>query len=182
MAEENTMLRIVKAQRDRAIELGYEGEKAATRVVFDCEELAEIFGSGEAELTVTLPGSGMTFVAQIAQDEDDVLWDIDPVWTQQAGYGECQLNWFVSGTLAKSAVYMTHVKKSLSKGGKAEIPGPSYVESVHTAGKSAQQAEAAARPDPVRPAAAPPAAPQPPVQPQPPANAPLPPQPEDLYD
>lgn len=137
-------IRIVDADPSGVIELGMQGEKNATRVVFDCSDLAQSFGTGEAELAVMNPNSCKTYVAKITQDGSSVRWDIGTEWTQTAGYGECQLSWFVGGVLAKSIVYTTHVKKSLGEGTPADAPEPDYVESVHKAGKYAEQAEAAA--------------------------------------
>lgn len=137
-------IRIVDADPSGVIELGMQGEKNATRVVFDCSDLAQSFGTGEAELAVMNPKSCKTYVAKITQDGSSVRWDIGTEWTQTAGYGECQLSWFVGGVLAKSIVYTTHVKKSLGEGTHADSPEPGYVESVHKAGKYAEQAEEAA--------------------------------------
>lgn len=135
-------MRIVKATTEEPIQLGRQGETGVTRVKFNLLLLIQQYGQGTAQLLVKRAGEDVVYPAVISQSDTKALWDIGAEWTDKAGRGYCELNWYVGDKLAKSEIYRTHVQKSLEGEAMDDAPDPAanYVEQVLDAAQRAEDA------------------------------------------
>lgn len=106
-------MRIVKVRENRTIDLGRQGEKEVTKVIFDVSSFIALFGQGVAKLEVVLPNGSEVYTAAIEQNENTVTWIAGPEWTERDGFGKCQLTWTMGKRIAKSGIYSTYVSPAL---------------------------------------------------------------------
>ena len=83
------------------IPIGFVGENAYTRVIFDCKKIYEDYPSAIAGLSVE-PPTGDAYPAVVEKDGTDVVWDIDDSDVVYDGYGAIQLTFTVDEMVAKS--------------------------------------------------------------------------------
>ena len=113
------------------IPLGRQGENRATRVIFDCTGLVQLYGDGTAELLHELK-SGTVYPVAIKQDGTSVSWIVTASDTATVGAGRAELRWYVGDTLAKSAKFRTSVSSALADSATETPPEPqkSWVDKV----------------------------------------------------
>lgn len=81
----------------------------------------ETYGAGTFQLLVKRNGDVAPYPAVIEADEAHVFWDVTAADVRYPGSGRCELNYFVGDVLAKSAVWITTVSRSLA-GEDEEVP------------------------------------------------------------
>lgn len=113
------------------IQLGRCGENLATRVIFDCTGLVQLYGDGTAELLHELK-DGTVYPVAIKQDGTSVSWTVSASDTATVGAGRAELRWYVGDTLAKSAKFRTSVSSALADSTTETPPEPqkSWVDKV----------------------------------------------------
>lgn len=139
-------MRIVQAERGKAICLGRKGENLARQVVFDIYEWQEMYGEGVARLVAQRMGDDAPYPCVIEMDGNHVIWTITSADTARPGrYGKCELSYCVGDTLVKSATYQTLVGDAMVEASE-EPPEPyqDWVEQVLAAGEEAENAAGAA--------------------------------------
>lgn len=102
------------------IEIGHQGEHLSRCVCFDLSELKETFGEGRFEIAVKRPTESLIYLAsEIDEIGEYAVWKLTSSDTAIAGFGRCEMRYYVDDILCKTDVYTTRLFPSLS----AE-PGP----------------------------------------------------------
>ena len=104
------------ANQSVPIRLGYAGENEVLRVGFDLSSLKSLFPGGHPLLVVTRPADQDAYQVSLEIADDFGWWTVSNVDTEQAGYGSCQINWYIGNQLAKSEQYLFFVNKALASG------------------------------------------------------------------
>lgn len=112
------------------IRLGRQGENLATVVVFDVSGFRTNFGDGHATLVHKRSGDKEPYPVSVAQINDNVCWIVRDGDLAKEGIGECELQWIVNKTLAKSITYKTLVLKSISKSESDEDPAKPWYQQI----------------------------------------------------
>ena len=139
--------------RNDTIVLGRVGEHLAQAIVFDCSAFVQLYGMGTAVLYARLP-SGEKYPVPVVQDGSTVTWAVRAADLGIAGLGRGELQWLVNDAVAKTHVFRTRIRESLT-GTDVEAPPVPYqdwVDSVTTqaaaavtsANNAAQSAQTAA--------------------------------------
>ena len=104
------------ANQSVPIRLGYAGENKALRIGFDLSSLKSSFPGGHPLLVVKRPADIDTYPVSLEIADDFGWWTVSNVDTEQAGYGSCQIHWYLGNQLAKSEQYLFFVNKTLAAG------------------------------------------------------------------
>ena len=96
--------------------LGYAGENEVLRVGFDLSSLKSLFPGGHPLLVVKRPADQDAYPVSLEITDDFGWWTVSNVDTEQAGYGSCQIHWYIGNQLAKSEQYSFFVNKALASG------------------------------------------------------------------
>lgn len=133
------------AESGATILLGRERENAARQIVFDCAPWRALYGPGTIVLLAERSGDERPYPAALAAEGDEAVWTVSAADTARPGYGRCELQYHVGGTLAKSQVWRTFVAAALGEAD-GEVPEPEerWIETVTAAGASAVSAAAEA--------------------------------------
>ena len=93
----------VMASQMSAILLGHSGENGAVRVAFDLTSFQKAFPGGQPLLLVRRYADTTAYPAPLTVEEQTAYWTVGAADTARAGYGQCELQWYLEdGTLAKS--------------------------------------------------------------------------------
>ena len=109
------------ANQSVPIRLGYAGENEVLRVGFDLSSLKSLFPGGHPLLVVKRPADHEAYPVSLEIADDFGWWTVSNVDTEQAGYGSCQIHWYLGNQLAKSEQYSFFVNKALV-GGSTQPP------------------------------------------------------------
>lgn len=104
------------ANQSVPIRLGYAGENEVLRVGFDLSSLKSLFPGGHPLLVVKRPADHEAYPVSLEIADDFAWWTVSNVDTEQAGYGSCQIHWYLGNQLAKSEQYSFFVNKALAAG------------------------------------------------------------------
>ena len=104
------------ADQSVPIRLGYAGENEALRIRFDLSSLKSSFPGGHPLLVVKRPADIDAYPVSLEIIDDFGWWTVSNVDTEQAGYGSCQIHWYLGNQLAKSEQYLFFVNKALVAG------------------------------------------------------------------
>lgn len=104
------------ANQSVPIRLGYAGENEVLRVGFDLTSLKNLFPGGHPLLAVKRPADREAYPVSLEITDDFGWWTVSNVDTEQAGYGSCQIHWYLGNQLAKSEQYSFFVNKALAAG------------------------------------------------------------------
>ena len=104
------------ANQSVPIRLGYAGENEVLRVGFDLSSLKSLFPGGHPLLVVKRPADVDAYPVSLEIADDFGWWTVSNVDTEQAGYGSCQIHWYLGDQLAKSEQYSFFVNKALAAG------------------------------------------------------------------
>lgn len=104
------------ANQSVPIRLGYAGENEVLRVGFDLTSLKNLFPGGHPLLAVKRPADREAYPVSLEITDDFGWWTVSNVDTEQAGYGSCQIHWYLGNQLAKSEQYSLFVNKALAAG------------------------------------------------------------------
>ena len=96
----------VMASQMSAILLGHSGENGAVRVAFDLTAFQKAFPGGQPLLLVRRYADTTAYPAPLTVEEQTAYWTVGAADTARAGYGQCELQWYLEdGTLAKSDLF-----------------------------------------------------------------------------
>lgn len=104
------------ANQSVPIRLGYAGENEVIRIGFDLSSLKSLFPGGHPLLVVKRPADIDAYPVSLEIADDFGWWTVSNVDTEQAGYGSCQIHWYLGNQLAKSEQYSFFVNKALAAG------------------------------------------------------------------
>ena len=104
------------ASQSVPIRLGYAGENEVLRIGFDLSSLKSSFPDGHPLLVVKRPADIDAYPVSLEITDDFGWWTVSNVDTEQAGYGSCQIHWYLGNQLAKSEQYLFFVNKALAAG------------------------------------------------------------------
>ena len=104
------------ASQSVPIRLGYVGENEALRIGFDLSSLKSSFPGGHPLLVVKHPININAYPVSLEIVDDFGWWTVSNVDTEQAGYGNCQIQWYLGNQLTKSEQYLFFVNKALTTG------------------------------------------------------------------
>lgn len=97
------------------VDLGRQGENAATEVIFDYRAWRDEYGEGEPSLIHKRSTDADPYPVDVSYGENYVVWTVSTADTEVIGDGECELVYTVDGTVVKSRQWATKVKRSLFK-------------------------------------------------------------------
>ena len=127
---------------NETIVLGRVGEHLAQAIVFDCSAFAQLYGMGTAVLYARLP-SGEKYPVPVVQDGSTVTWAVRAADLGTAGLGRGELQWIVNDAVAKTQVFRTRIRKSLT-GTDVESPPVPYQDWVDSVTQRSETAASAA--------------------------------------
>lgn len=104
------------ANQSVPIRLGHAGENEVLRIGFDLSSLKSSFSGGHPLLVVKRPADIDAYPVSLEIADDFGWWTVSNVDTEQAGYGSCQIHWYLGNQLAKSEQYSFFVNKALAAG------------------------------------------------------------------
>lgn len=114
------------------IYLGLQGENLAREIAFDINAFYSEYGSGGTFLLLAQRnGDAAPYSAAIAVQGNELLWSPSNTDTAKAGYGKCELQYYIGSRLVKSAVWQTFTSAALDEGNAAApTPWASWVDDV----------------------------------------------------
>ena len=110
----------IKATHKCPIPLGRTGENEAVRIAFTLAPFEEVFPGGTPALLVKRKGDAAAYPVTLTVDGLTAYWTVTSADTDKAGFGQCELQWYLGDTLAKSNKFDFIVIPSLEAG--AEPP------------------------------------------------------------
>ena len=121
----------MKATHRAPIKLGHTGENEAVRVAFSLLPFKETFPDGVPALLARRKGDAAAYPVPLAVEEYTAYWTVTSADTEKAGFGQCELQWIVGNTLAKSDKFDFFVTKALEAGAEApDAPSKAWFEAI----------------------------------------------------
>lgn len=122
-----------KATHRAPIKLGHTGENEAVRVAFSLLPFKETFPDGVPALLARRKGDAAAYPVPLTIEADTAYWAVTRADTEKAGFGQCELQWIVGNTLAKSDKFDFFVAKALEAGAEApDAPSKAWFEAIQT--------------------------------------------------
>lgn len=132
----------IQATTARPIKLGHTGENEAVRVAFTLLPFVEAFPGGRPALIVKRNGDSAAYPVDLEIDGNTVYWAVSSADTAKHGNGQCELQWYVGDTIAKSNIFTFVVVQAL--GPETETPPDPYQDWLDKGVAAKTAAEAAA--------------------------------------
>lgn len=110
----------IKATHKYPIPLGRTGENEAARIAFTLAPFEEVFPGGTPALLVKRKGDSAAYPVTLTVEGLTAYWTVTSADTDKAGFGQCELQWHLGDTLAKSNKFDFIVVPALEAG--AEPP------------------------------------------------------------
>lgn len=110
----------IKATHKCPIQLGRTGENEAVRIAFTLAPFEEVFPGGTPALLVKRKGDAAAYPVTLTVEGLTAYWKVTSADTDKAGFGQCELQWYLGDTLAKSNKFDFIVIPALETG--AEPP------------------------------------------------------------
>lgn len=121
----------IKATHRAPIKLGHTGENEAVRVAFSLLPFKETFPDGVPSLLARRKGDASAYPVPLTIEADTAYWAVTRADTEKAGFGQCELQWLVGNTLAKSDKFDFFVVKALEAGAEApDAPSKAWFEAI----------------------------------------------------
>lgn len=121
----------IKATHRAPIKLGHTGENEAVRVAFSLLPFKETFPDGVPALLARRKGDAAAYPVPLTIEADTAYWSVTRADTEKAGFGQCELQWIVGNTLAKSDKFDFFVVKALEAGAEApDAPSKAWFEAI----------------------------------------------------
>ena len=121
----------IKATHRAPIKLGHTGENEAVRVAFSLLPFKETFPDGVPSLLARRKGDAAAYPVPLTIEADTAYWAVTLADTEKAGFGQCELQWIVGNTLAKSDKFDFFVVKALEAGAEApDAPSKAWFEAI----------------------------------------------------
>lgn len=96
------------------IVLGRCGENKVLQIRINIQGLIDNFGEGNAVLVHKRSMDSVPYLVPIERDGSEVVWTVTSGDTNYAGVGECEIRWLVDDAVAKTIIYKTIVRPSLT--------------------------------------------------------------------
>lgn len=112
------------AAENRVIYLGRRGENLANTIEIDASPMRKEFPECTFLLMVQRPGESSAYSAAIAIDGDVVSWPLTNADTGIAGDGCAEMRAMVGDTIAKTALFRTHIDESMNLPQEETPPAP----------------------------------------------------------
>ena len=123
----------IKATHRAPIKLGHTGENEAVRVAFSLLPFKETLPDGVPSLLARRKGDASAYPVPLTIEADTAYWAVTLADTEKAGFGQCELQWIVGNTLAKSDKFDFFVVKALEAGAEApDAPSKAWFEAIQT--------------------------------------------------
>lgn len=103
----------INATMSQIIKIGHQGENKAVQVAFDLTPFQSAFSGGHPQLVVRRPGDQSGYPVALIVDGSQAIWIVSASDTEKSGRGQCELQWFVGDTLAKSDKYNVLIYSSI---------------------------------------------------------------------
>ena len=132
----------IQATTARPIKLGHTGENEAVRVAFTLLPFVEAFPGGRPALIVKRNGDSTAYPVDLEIDGNTAYWAVSSADTAKHGNGQCELQWYVGDTIAKSNIFTFVVVQAL--GPETETPPDPYQDWLDKGVAAKTAAEAAA--------------------------------------
>lgn len=110
----------IKATHKCPIPLGRTGENEAARIAFTLAPFEEVFPGGTPALLVKRKGDSAAYPVTLTVEGLTAYWTVTSADTDKSGFGQCELQWHLGDTLAKSNKFDFIVVPALEAG--AEPP------------------------------------------------------------
>ena len=110
----------IEALGSTMLHIGHTGENEAVRASFSLLPFKEAFPDGTPALLVRRKGDAEAYPVTLTVEGDMAYWTVTSADTEKAGFGQCELQWYVGQTLAKSDKFDFLVAQALEAG--AEPP------------------------------------------------------------
>nr|DAG07775.1 MAG TPA: collagen triple helix repeat protein [Caudoviricetes sp.] len=121
----------MKATHRAPIKLGHTGENEAVRVAFSLLPFKGTFPDGVPSLLARRKGDAAAYPVPLTIEADTAYWSVTRADTEKAGFGQCELQWIVGNTLAKSDKFDFFVVKALEAGAEApDAPSKAWFEAI----------------------------------------------------
>lgn len=112
------------AAENRVIYLGRRGENLANTIEIDASPMRKEFPECTFLLMVQRPGESSAYSAAITMDGDVVSWPLTNADTGIAGDGCAEMRAMVGDTIAKTALFRTHIDESMNLPQEETPPAP----------------------------------------------------------
>lgn len=106
----------IKATHKYPIPLGRTGENEAARIAFTLAPFEEVFPGGTPALLVKRKGDSAAYPVTLTVEGLTAYWTVTSADTDKAGFGQCELQWHLGDTLAKSNKFDFIVVPALEAG------------------------------------------------------------------
>lgn len=135
------MEKIILVETAQRLLLGQQGEHLARAITFDFTSWKNQYGEGSIQLQVQRPGTDDPYPVPLQIDDTLATWNIEQRDTVEAGEGKLQLLYIVSGEImAKSHIFITSIKASLSQPGSVSPVEQAFLDKVVQAAGEAEKA------------------------------------------
>ena len=106
----------IKATHKCPIPLGRTGENEAARIAFTLAPFEEVFPGGTPALLVKRKGDSAAYPVTLTVEGLTAYWTVTSADTDKSGFGQCELQWHLGDTLAKSNKFDFIVVPALEAG------------------------------------------------------------------
>lgn len=121
----------IKATHKYPIPLGRTGENEAVRIAFTLAPFEEVFPGGTPALLVKRKGDSAAYPVTLTVEGLTAYWTVTSADTDKAGFGQCELQWYLGDTLAKSNKFDFIVIPSLEAGAEPpDAPSKRWFEAI----------------------------------------------------
>jgi len=96
--------------------LGRCGENNVLQIRINIQGLIDKFGDGNAILVHKRSQDETPYPVPVVREGNEIVWTVSAEDTTYAGVGQCEIRWYVGDALAKTNIYKTIVKPSLTSG------------------------------------------------------------------
>lgn len=110
----------VEALKNAVLHIGHTGENEAVCASFSLLPFKEAFPGGAPALLVRRKGDAEAYPVTLTVEGDTAYWTVTSADTEKAGFGQCELQWYLGDMLAKSDKFDFLVAQALEAG--AEPP------------------------------------------------------------
>jgi hypothetical protein len=111
-----------KSHGFREVILGRCGENNVLQIRINIQSLIDTYGDGNAILVHKRSQDAIPYLVPIDRDGNEIVWTVTSVDTNYPGVGECEIRWMVGDAIAKSIIYKTIVRPSLTGESTPEPP------------------------------------------------------------
>ena len=104
----------IDLREPQGVPLGRQMETGVRQIVFNLSGLIDDYGDGTAELVHQRGRDLAPYLITTQRDGSSLVWTVSDTDTAYAGDGQAEIRWTVDGTLAKTVILQTYVKRSIT--------------------------------------------------------------------